>query len=344
MKAAILKNPLEIEIEEIPIPKPGNNEVLIKVMAVGICGSDLHYYEYGRIGRRVVEEPLIQGHECAGIIVEVGVNVSRFNIGDKVSIEPGISCGRCGYCRSGRYNLCSQIKFLSTPPVNGALAQYITHPEDFVFKLPNNLTFERASLVEPLSVGIHTARRTRMEPGSTILVSGMGPVGLTMVMVAKAYGVKNIIVSDIEPFRLQTAKELGAWKTINVLEENVEKFINRVTDHEGVDMAIDTSGNHEALRSAIEVVKRGGKLAVIGFPSDETVPVNLTLMLQKEIDLISIYRYTNTFHQGLEILASESSAGLLITDRYPLIKAHEAFEKLRRNKQETLKVIIKPNN
>lgn len=344
MTVAELQKPLDIRLSERSIPKPGQRDVLIKIMAVGICGSDLHYYEHGRIGERVVKEPFIQGHECAGVIVGVGPAVTKFKVGDRVAIEPGIHCGQCEYCKSGRYNLCPKVKFLSTPPVDGSLAQYISHPEDLVYPLPDHLSYEVASLVEPLSVGIHTAKRTGLKPGSTILISGMGPVGLMMILAAKAFGVKRIIVSDVEPLRLQMAARLGAWKTLNVLQDDIRGIVHRVTEQVGVDMVIDTSGAPKALATGIEILKRGGKLAAIGFPSTEHVPLNITLMLQKEIDFHSIYRYTNTYPLGLEILASEPDAETIITNRYPLTNVHEAFEKLRKDKRNTVKVIVHPSN
>ena len=344
MRAAVLQKPLSITLEERPVPTPGPNEVLIQVMAVGICGSDLHYYEHGRIGRRIVKKPLIQGHECSGIVVAVGNQVTRCKVGDRVVLEPGVTCGKCEWCKKGRYNLCPHVRFLSTPPVDGALAQYITHPEDFVFQIPDELSFEKATLVEPLSVGLHAAKRIGLEPGSSLWVIGMGPVGLTAVIAAKAFGVKEIIVSDLEPFRLHIARQIGATSTINITQSNPVQETMSLTDGIGVDAVIDTTSNERALDSAVQALKRGGKLALIGFPTTKTVPMNLTLILQKEIDISSIYRYSHTFQQGIEILARpDVPADLLITDRFTLERVVDAFEKARTDKKGTIKVIVNPN-
>jgi L-iditol 2-dehydrogenase len=159
----------EISIETLPIPEINHDEVLIKVMAVGICGSDLHYYTHGRIGKYIVEKPFILGHECSGVIASVGSSVNQFKVGDRVAVEPGVTCGHCEACKEGRYNLCPDVQFLATPPVDGAFVQYIKMRQDFVFSIPDSLSFEDAALIEPFSVGIHAANRTNLQPGSTRL-------------------------------------------------------------------------------------------------------------------------------------------------------------------------------
>lgn len=206
MKAAVMHNTREIKIETLPVPELSHDEVLIKVMAVGICGSDLHYYTNGRIGNYVVEKPFILGHECAGEIAAVGSSVDQFKVGDRVAVEPGVTCGRCDACKEGRYNLCPDVQFLATPPVDGAFVQYIKIRQDFVFAIPDSLSYEDAALIEPFSVGIHAAMRTKLQPGSTIAIMGMGPVGLMAVAAAKAFGAGTIIVTDLEPLRLNAAK------------------------------------------------------------------------------------------------------------------------------------------
>ncbi|UFJ43365.1 NAD(P)-dependent alcohol dehydrogenase [Brevibacillus humidisoli] len=344
MKVAVLQKPLTVTIEERLVPHPGPHDVLVKVMAVGVCGSDVHYYEHGRIGARKVEKPLVQGHECAGIVVAIGSEVTRFQLGDRVAVEPGITCGKCQWCKEGRYNLCPHVAFLSSPPVDGAFAEYICHPEDLLFPIPDHLSFECATLIEPLSVGIHAVKRAGLQPGSSVLIMGMGPVGLTAIIAAKAYGARQIIVSDVEPFRLGLAEKLGATATIQAGEKNVVEEVSRLTQNLGVDMVIDTSGNARAIDSGVEAAKRGGKLVLIGFPAEDRVPVNLTLMLQREIDLYSTYRYTNTYPLGVELMASsENDVSVLLTDQYPLVQTGAALERARTNKSGSMKVIVYPH-
>ncbi len=344
MKAAVMPKPFEIELQEVSVPKAEGNEVLVKVMAVGICGSDIHYYEHGKIGRYVVEKPIILGHECAGIVVQVGDEVSRVKVGDRVAIEPGITCGRCEYCKKGRYNLCPDVQFLATPPVDGAFVQYIKHREDFLFPIPDELSYEEASLVEPFSVGIHAAKRSKLQPGSTVAIMGMGPVGLTAIAAVKAFGASKIIVTDLERNRLEAAKRLGATHVINVLEQDPNEEIDRITDGKGVDVAFETAGNPKALQSALKALKRGGKMAIVGLPPQDEIALNIPLIADYELDIFGIFRYSNTYEQGIEFLSSQNfQLDSLITDRFTLEQTKEAMERARLNKKESLKVIVYPN-
>lgn len=344
MKAAVLKEPFVISIEEMPVPEILADEVLIKVMAVGICGSDIHYYEHGRIGRYVVEKPIILGHECAGIVAAIGNNVTRFKVGDRVAIEPGVTCGRCDACKGGRYNLCPDVQFLATPPVDGAFVQYIKHREDFLFPIPDHLSFEEAALNEPFSVGIHAAKRANLQPGSTVAIMGMGPVGLMAVVAAKAFGAREIIVTDLEPIRLEAARKLGATHTINVREKDPVEEVKRLTGGLGVDVAFETAGNPKALQSALASVRRGGKMVIVGLPPQDKIPLNIPFIADNEVDIYGVFRYANTYPQGITFLASGiSDVNALITDRYPLEKTQEAMEQARTNKSGSLKVMVYPN-
>jgi len=344
MKAAIMDKPYNIRLEEIPLPEVRQNEVLVKVMAVGICGSDLHYYEHGRIGRYVVEKPLILGHECSGVVVAMGERVSRVQLNDRVAVEPGVSCGTCEMCKVGRYNLCPDVAFLATPPIDGAFVQYIKIREDFLFPIPDVLTFEEAALNEPFSVAIHAAKRASLRPGSSVAIMGMGPVGLMTVVAAKAFGARQIIVSDLEPIRLEAAVKLGATHVINVKEDNPLEAVDTITRKAGVDVSFETAGSPKALQSALAVTRRGGKLVIVGLPPQEEIPLNVPFIADNEIDIYGVFRYANTYPLGIEILASGiSDVRSLITDRYPLDKTQEAMERARTNKSGSLKVVVYPN-
>lgn len=344
MNVAYLQKPLEVSVEQEDVPAVSGREVLVKVMAVGICGSDVHYYAHGRIGNRLVTYPHIQGHECAGIVVATGDKVTRFKVGDRVAVEPGVACMSCSWCKEGRYNLCPDVQFLSTPPVKGAFVQFLKHPEEFLFPIPESLSFEHASLAEPLSVAIHAVNRGKLKPGSTVVITGMGPVGLMTVVAAKAYGAKEIIVTDMEPLRLETAQKLGATQVIDISSTDTIKEIMQVTSGLGADLVFETSGNVRALQSTIEMVKPGGSIVTIGFPNTEEVPLNVTLMLQKEIDLFSVYRYTNTYPLAINILVDlGSQIEPIITDRYSLEQINEAMYQAYANRSNSLKVIVFPN-
>jgi L-iditol 2-dehydrogenase len=345
MKAAVMHSMREISIETLPIPEINHDEVLIKVMAVGICGSDLHYYTHGRIGKYIVEKPFILGHECSGVIASVGSSVNQFKVGDRVAVEPGVTCGHCEACKEGRYNLCPDVQFLATPPVDGAFVQYIKMRQDFVFSIPDSLSFEDAALIEPFSVGIHAANRTNLQPGSTIAIMGMGPVGLMAVAAAKAFGAGTIIVTDLEPLRLDAAKKMGATHVINIREQDTLHEISCITNGRGVDVAWETAGNPAALQSALASVRRGGKLAIVGLPSQNEIPLNVPLIADNEIDIYGIFRYANTYQKGIQFLANGIvDTKHLITDRYSLADTREAMERALNFKNECLKIIVYPND
>ncbi|OWA33467.1 alcohol dehydrogenase [Saccharibacillus sp. O16] len=344
MKAAVMHKLREISIEEVPVPQIGSHEVLIKVMAVGICGSDLHYYDHGRIGPYVVEGPFILGHECAGEIAAAGAEVERFKVGDRVAVEPGVTCGRCEMCKSGRYNLCPHVEFLATPPYHGAFVQYLKMREDFVFPIPDHLTYEEAALVEPFSVGLHAAARSKLQPGSSLAIMGMGPVGLMAVAAAKAYGAATIIVTDLEPLRLEAAKKMGATHVIHVGERDAIEEIQGITGGRGVDTAWETAGNPRALQSALGSLTRGGKLAIVGLPAQAEIPLNVPFIADNEVDITGIFRYANTYPKGIQFLSSgEIDASVLVTDEFPLEQTQEAMERALNHKSECLKVMVYPN-
>jgi L-iditol 2-dehydrogenase len=344
MKAAVMKTPGEIVIEEIPVPQIGPDEVLVKVMAVGVCGSDVHYFEHGRIGPYVVRKPIILGHECAGIVAACGANVTRFTPGDRVAVEPGVTCGRCSHCKSGRYNLCADVQFLATPPVDGAFVQYIKHREDFLFPIPDHLSFEEAALIEPLSVGIHALNRAGFRPGWNVAIIGMGPVGLMAVVAAKAFGASRIFVSDLEENRLRAALELGATDAVSGKDEDPVSRIMLCTERQGVDMAIETAGHPRALQTALQIVKRGGKLSIVGLPPVDEVGFNVPFICDNEVDIYGVFRYANTYRQGVGFLSSGiADVGKLITDRFSLEQTQEALVKAMTNKAGSLKVMVYPN-
>lgn len=344
MKAAVLKRPFEVVIEERPVPQVGPDEVLIKVMAVGVCGSDVHYYEHGRIGRYVVEKPIILGHECAGIVAAVGDKVTRFKVGDRVAVEPGVTCGTCEFCKQGRYNLCPDVKFLATPPYDGAFVQYFKHREDFVFHIPDHLTFEEAALIEPFSVGIHAATRANIKPGEKVVVFGLGPVGLMAVVAARAFGASEVVAVDLEEIRLEAAKKLGANLAINAREQDALKEILNSTSGRGVDVAIEAAGHPRTLHDALACLRRGGKMVIVGLPAQDSIPFNVPEIVDKEIDVYGIFRYANTYPKGIEILSSGiADIKSLVTGKFALEQTAHALEEARVNKAKHIKIMVYPN-
>ena len=342
-KSAVLHGPFNINIEGVNISAPKDFEVLIEVKAVGICGSDIHYYEEGKIGTKEVKNPITLGHELSGIVIGIGKKVTKFEIGDRVVVEPGIPCQFCKFCKQDNYNLCGNIKFLSSPPVDGAFTQYIKHDEAYTFKIPDELSFEAATLVEPLSVGLHGLKNIEANNKSHLLILGVGPVGLSAIIAAKGLGIKNIIVTDIVEYRLQIAKKLGADYIFNVKEKNLNKKIINSVD--GVDIVLDTTGNESALNLGLSVLEKGGRISSIGFPADTHLNVDFSKIIQKEIEIKGVYRYRNNFKQSIQILSDHKFyLSDIITHQYKLEDTRDALEFTRLNKDTCIKTIIYPNN
>ena len=201
-RAAVLHGVGDLRIEDVPVPEPGPKEVLVEVRAVGVCGSDVHYYDHGRIGAYVVDTPLILGHEAAGVVVAQGPEASRHRVGQRVALEPGVPCGRCRQCRAGRYNLCPDVRFFATPPIHGAFCTYLTIHEDFAFALPDSVSDDAGAMMEPLSVGVWACRKARLVGGEHVLVTGAGPIGLLAMQAALALGATAFTVPDVRPNRL----------------------------------------------------------------------------------------------------------------------------------------------
>ncbi|WP_270169984.1 NAD(P)-dependent alcohol dehydrogenase [Paenibacillus sp. SYP-B4298] len=344
MQAAVLNRPLDIEVKQVPIPVPKADEVLLKVHCIGICGSDVHYYEHGRIGRYVVEAPIILGHELSGVIVEVGSDVSHVAVGDRVAVEPGVTCGRCDYCKSGRYNLCPDVVFMATPPVDGAWAEYVTIRSDFVFKLPEAMSFEEGALIEPFSVGIHAMNRGRVTPADRVLVTGLGPIGLLAVQAAKMYGVSEIYATDVVPFRRELALKMGVTAVFDPSSEDVKQKLAEATAGHGADVLVETSGNGRAISDAITTVRRGGRVVLVGMPAKDDLPVNINHLIDSELDVFGLFRYANTYPAAVQALSGgKLDVEQVITHRFALEDIKEAVEMARTQKDTSIKIMIYPD-
>ena len=345
MNAAVLNKPLDIKIKQVNVPDPKEDEALIKVHCIGVCGSDVHYYEHGKIGRYVVEEPIILGHELAGEVVKVGKHVENVKIGDRVAVEPGVTCGRCDYCKSGRYNLCPDVVFMATPPVDGAWAEYVSVRSDFLFKLPDEMSYEEGALLEPLSVGIHAMLRGKVTPADRVLVTGLGPIGLLAIQAAKMFGVQEIYATDVVAFRRQLGLQLGAVDVIDPLNENTNEKITELTKGSGVDVIIETSGNQLAISETIKIVNRGGRIVLVGLPVVDEVPIDVTHLIDSEFDIYGVFRYANTYPTAIQAL-SNSNLNIedIITHKFALKDIHEAVEIARTEKDTSIKIMIYPGD
>jgi L-iditol 2-dehydrogenase len=341
IKAAVLEKPNVLGIKEVDMPKPGAGEVLVKVKAVGICGSDVHYYIDGRIGDYIVEKPIILGHETSGEIAEVGAGVTHLKKGDKVALEPGIPCGNCIQCKSGYYNLCADVKFHATPPYDGTFAEYVVHPAQFAFKLPEHLSFAEGAMIEPLSVGIHAARQGGVGLGSRVLITGAGPIGLVTLLACKAAGAGVITVIEGHKNRGEMAKKLGATNIIATFDQKeILKETNKMTDNFGYDVAIECSGAGPAAQTAVKALKRGGTLVFVGLFSALEVPMDLNAITQKELTFKGVFRYKNTYPTAIDLLASgRIDVKPLITVRFPWEKVKDAMDCAHKDAANQIKVM-----
>ncbi|GCE50249.1 L-iditol 2-dehydrogenase [Thermosporothrix hazakensis] len=335
-QAAVLYAPHDIRLEERPKPVPGPHEVLVEIKAVGVCGSDVHYYEHGRIGSFLVQKPLILGHESAGTIVEVGEGVDRARIGQRVAIEPGVPCRMCRECRHGRYNLCRNVQFFGTPPVDGAFTNYVTIPADFAYPLPDKISFEEGALMEPLSVGLWACRKARLQGGDRVLITGAGPIGLVSMKVALALGATDVIVTDVFPQRLEIARTLGATRTVNVAQETL-------TDAKlDADVLIECSGNRSALQNGIRSLRPAGRAVVVGMGPGEETSIPLAFIQNNEIELTGIFRYANTYRDAIALVASgHVDIKSIITSYYSLEQTEQALQAAK-NDPANIKPIVVP--
>ncbi len=334
MRAIYLKQKQIFKEVDLPMPSPKDDEVLIKIKSVGVCGSDVHYWEHGKIGDFIVREPLILGHEVSGEIVKRGSNVSGLECGDLVVIEPFEICGRCEACKTGRYNLCYKLKFYATPPYDGALREYVTFDSSFVFKVPEGIDSELATIVEPMAVGVFSARTVSVSLGDKVIIYGSGIIGLCCMISAFEAGSSEAVVVDIREERLQFAKSIGADHTINSLKDKTEKY------DQYFDTAFECSGESVCLIDASKKVKCGGKIAGIGLNINSTQEAPIADMIIKEQQFIPTFRYAHSYPEALHIIKqNKEKVERFITHRFSLDEIEKAF-KTARDDKKALKVVI----
>jgi len=336
MKAVFLDQPGKFSIRELPIPQPGEREVLVAVKYCGVCGSDMHFYEHGRIGSLVVmKEPLILGHEFAGEVVELGPGVETLAVGDRVTVEPGVPCRYCEHCRAGNYNLCRDLVFKSAPPHNGAFCEYVVTPEDFAFKLPENVSTEDGATVEPLAVGMHAVKLTGLRAGESAVVLGAGPVGLLAVAAAAAAGARDVTAVDLVPMRLEYARRMGASAAVDARQTDL---IGQM--QESADVVIDCAAVDATILQAFDLVKRGGRIAWVGMASAQAAVPVLKAVL-KQISVIGVRRYANCFQGAVNLItAGKIDPAPLVTHRFRFPDVEGAIAFAAGNRERALKTMV----
>jgi L-iditol 2-dehydrogenase len=319
MRASVMTGVRNLVIEERPVPTPGAHEVLIQVAAVGVCGSDVHYYRHGRIGDFVVNEPMILGHELSGRIVAVGEGVDPSRVGERVAVEPQHPCRRCKQCKAGRYNLCPFMEFYATPPIDGAFCKYVISDDDFAHPVPDSMSDDAAALLEPLSVAITTMRKAGIVPGSSILIAGAGPIGVICAQAARAFGASRIVVTDLVESRREMALKFGATEVL-------DPTVVDVTGIEPVDAFVDATGVPAAVMSGIKAVGPAGRVVLVGMGGDE-YPLPVSHIANLEITVTGVFRYTDTWPAAIHLVQSGAvDLDGMVTGRYDLEHVADALD------------------
>ena len=340
-KALYMNGKLNLAFKEMEIPAPKAGEVLVKVEYCGICGSAVHFYETGCIGTTPIEGDLILGHEFAGVVEEIGQGVTNVKPGDRVVLEPGIGCGHCEFCKSGRYNLCPDMQFISCPPYQGAMRNYITHPAHLAFKLPENVSTLEGALVEPLSVGMHAASLGGVKLGDTVVILGAGCIGLTTLASCKAMSASRVIVTDLFQNRLDKALEMGADYVINGREEDTIARVMEITGGQGADIVMETAGSRVTAAQTEALAKRGGTIVIVGNVMGDT-PMNFYKIAHKELTIKTVHRYRNVFPLAVQAISDgKIDIRKIATDCFDFEDGIQAFERALHDKQTVVKAILK---
>jgi L-iditol 2-dehydrogenase len=343
MKALRLYRAHDLRMEEIPSPVPSRDQVLVKILANGLCGSDIHFYEDGKLGIYVVDRAYTPGHEAAGIVTRASPARPGLAEGTLVAIEPGRPCMRCELCKTGRYNLCRDVVFMSAPPVDGTFAEEVAVDADYVFPVSSRLGAEEAAFAEPVSVGIQACRRADLRAHATVVVVGAGPIGLLTLMVARAFGAREAMAVDVQPHRLELAGTVGAAPCIDSTRVDPVRAVMEATGGRGADVVFDTAGNSKACALTPLLARRGGVVVLVGYPELALCPFPIAVAMDRELDVRGVNRYCNTFDTAVRLLESGSlDVKPLISHRFPFARAREAFEFASSHRAETVKVIVTP--
>jgi D-xylulose reductase len=327
MKALVLEEKGRLSLRDFPIEEElGPHDVRIKLHTVGICGSDVHYYTHGGSGIFQVKAPMILGHEASGIVIETGSAVTTLKVGDRVCMEPGIPDPNSKATRLGIYNVDPAVRFWATPPVHGVLRPTVVHPETFTFKLPDNVSFAEAAMVEPLAVGVQAATKAKIKPGDVGLVIGAGPIGLVTALSALSAGCSRIIVSDVDDTKLELAAKLGAIIPVNVASRDLTEAVMAETDNWGVDVVFECSGHEKGAAGVFDALAPGGCVVFIG-ASGEVIPYSLGKAMVREARVEHVFRYAHVFPRCIAMMSSGAiDVKPLITRNFSFDESVEAFE------------------
>lgn len=340
MRAWVLTEKQRMALQERPVPDVGDNEALVRIKASGICGSDLQYYKNGKIGIYVVDSPLILCHECAGEVVRTGKNVTRVREGDRVAIEPGLSCGKCWYCKRGKYNLCQKMKFMATPPFDGCLCDYVAWPEDLLFALPEETSYIEGAMIEPFVVAIQGLRQSGFTLASSAVVLGCGTIGLMMTQALRMAGAGMIISIDMMDAKLDIAKKVGASHTLKG-GPDVAKQVCELTDGLGAMYGFEAVGLDATYAQMASLVRDGATITLLGLLSDDGTPMPMSSSALRELKYTSVIRYTNVFEEAIAWLRTGRVDLMpVLSHQFDFEQADKAFSEALENKASAIKVVI----
>jgi L-iditol 2-dehydrogenase len=343
MKALLLSQYNQLDIADLPAPVPGADEILVRVAACGICGSDVHGYD-GTSGRRI--PPIVMGHEAAGVVAAAGPGVSNFKAGDRVTFDSTVYCGECEFCRKGEINLCNNRQVIGVSCADfrraGAFAEYVVVPQRIVYHLPDALEFQEAAMLEAVSVALHGVRVSEMKGGETVLVIGAGMIGLLTLQAARAAGASRVLVADIDPSRLKRAEGVGADETLLLSGSELVQEILRRTGGRGVDLVLEAVGREETISASIASVRKGGTVTLIGNISPE-VKIPLQVVVSRQIRLQGSCASSGEYPQAMELLANgQIQVKQLITAVAPLSEGPRWFARLHAGEPNLMKIVLDP--
>ena len=342
MKALVLEKKHVLSLREIDIPsKVGPDDVKIAVHTVGVCGSDVHYYTHGAIGKFVVKAPMVLGHEASGTIVELGSNVKNFKVGDRVCMEPGVANMNSRATKLGIYNLDPDLTFWATPPDHGCLTSHVVHKAAFTYKLPDHVSFAEGAMVEPFAVGMQAATRARIKPGDVALVTGCGPIGIMIALAALAGGCSKVLISDVSAPKLKIASQYAGIIPVDITQEKVADVVAGHTDQWGVDILFEASGSPRVYPTLFDLVRPGGAVVIVGLPI-EPVEFNVAAAVVKELRIETVFRYANVYDRAIDLIASgKVDLKPLISETFAFDDSIKAFERAAEGRPTDVKLQIK---
>ncbi len=341
MKVAVMTGLRKMELQERDIPTPKADEVLVKIENVGVCGSDMHFFESGRVGNWIVDGPLVLGHESGGTVVEVGKDVKDLKVGDRVALEPGLGCGKCEFCKKGLYNLCPDMDFMAIPHQrDGVFLEYYAHPASLCFKLPDNVDTMEGGLVEPLSVGLHAVSVSQAKMGMNAVVLGCGCIGLCTIMSLKAAGIDEIYAVDVIDKRLQKAKEVGAMEILNGKEVDVVDYIRNLPT-KGCDLVYETAGSEFTTLQTGKLVRNGGAVTLVGMCANSEITYDIGSLSAAEARLYTIFRYRNLYPQAIKLISQgKIPIKSIVSHVFDFEEINEAVNYNIDNKSDVIKAVI----